>query len=133
MKKIFIISAIMAVLGLTSCEKEMSRAIIGTWEATTVEMTLEGIDLTIDVKELGVGMTFIFKDDGTGSVSQKSDGESVSFDFRYSVEDGVLTIDSEGDVESIPVNIDGKNMTMIMDGSFLEDPGTTVKMHFTKK
>lgn len=133
MKKIFIISAIMAVLGLTSCEKEMSRAIIGTWEATTVEMTLEGIDLTIDVKELGVGMTFIFKDDGTGSVSQKSDGESVSFDFSYSVEDGVLTIDSEGDVESIPVNIDGKNMTMIMDGSFLEDPGTTVKMHFTKK
>ena len=45
MKRFLILTALMAVLGLTSCEKEPSKAIVGTWEATTVEMNISGMKM----------------------------------------------------------------------------------------
>lgn len=133
MKKYFIISAILAVLGLTSCNKEESKAIVGTWEATTIEMTIEGIKMEVDITEVGAGMSFLFKADGTGSVTEAVDGSAMTMNFEYTLSDGMLTLTIEGDSESIPVTIDGNRMSMIMDGDILEEPDMTVKIHFVKK
>ena len=56
--KRFILAAIVALVGLVSCEKELADAIVGTWEATSVEMTVEGVKLEIDVEEAGLEMSF---------------------------------------------------------------------------
>ena len=134
MKRLLMLAAsVIAALGLTSCEPEMSRAIVGTWEATSVEATIEGINLSFDLEEMGVGITFMFKDDGTGVVTEKEEGQTISMNFDYSIEDGLLTLDIEGDVQSIPATIDGKKMTLILDGEMLDEPGMKVKVHFTKK
>lgn len=133
MKKIFIISAIMAVLGLTSCEKEPSKAIVGTWEAVSVEMSIEGITMEVDLTQLDVSMTFLFKADGTGSSTESTAGESFTVDFEYSVSDSVLSLTMEGETADIPITIDGNNMSMIMDGEILDEPGTSVKINFVKK
>lgn len=133
MKKYFIISAILAVLGLASCNKEESKAIVGTWEATTIEMTIEGIKMEVDITEVGAGMSFLFKADGTGSVTEAVDGSAMTMNFEYTLSDGMLTLTIEGDSESIPVTIDGNRMSMIMDGDILEEPDMTVKIHFVKK
>ena len=42
-------------------------------------------------------------------------------------------MDAEGDIVSIPITIDGKKMTMTMDGDLLDEPGTKVKVNFRKK
>ena len=134
MKRLFaIVASVIAALGLTSCEPEMSRAIVGTWEAETMEASIEGMVLTFDLDEVGVGMTFIFKDNGTGSLTETEEGQSFTVDFDYTVEDGLLSMDVEGDVESIPITIDGKKMTMTMDGDMMDEPGTKIKIHFRKK
>lgn len=133
MKKFFIISAILAVLGLTSCEKETSKAIVGTWEAVSVEMSIEGIKMEVDLTQLDVSMTFLFKADGTGSSTESTAGVSSSVDFEYSVSGSVLSITMEGETADIPITIDGKNMSMTMDGEILDEPGTSVKINFVKK
>ena len=134
MKRFFAIAAaVVAALGLTSCEPEMSKAIVGTWEATTVEMSMEGMSMTMDIKELGVGMTFKFMENGTGTVTENVSGESATEIFTYVIDGGMLTMDMSGDVGTIPVTIDGKKMTMIFDGEMLEEPGATAKIHFVKK
>lgn len=131
--KRFIIATIVAVLALVSCEKDTSEAIIGTWEATTAEMTIEGIVLTVDVKEMGMQMTFVFRDNGMGTLTETSEGESYTEDFNYSVSGGMLNVDSDGEVASIPISIDGKKMTLTFDGEMVDEPGMKVKMNFTKK
>ena len=67
-KLIITLAAIAAVIGLASCEKEASKAIVGTWEATTVEMTMEGIKMEMDITEFGTAMEITFNDNGTGTI-----------------------------------------------------------------
>ena len=89
--------------------------------------------MEMDIAEMGAGMSFLFKADGTGSVSESVDGSAMTVDFEYSLSDGLLTLTIEGDSESIPVTIDGNRMSMIMDGDILDEPDMTVKIHFVKK
>lgn len=135
--KRFILAAAVALMGLVSCEKELSDAIVGTWEATTVEMTIEGLKMEIDVEEAGMEMSFTFKSNGTGSVTERYEGESFTESFEYYVEDDMLYLVGylvgEGGTEGLPIEIDGKNMTMIFGGEMLDPPGSRVKMHFRKK
>ena len=132
MKRFFILTALMAVLGLTSCEKEASKAIVGTWEAISMEMQVAGVKMEVDMQEVGISMEFTFREDGTGTLSEMIEGEDLSMDFTYSVEGDMLMMNSEGEEEGVPVTIDGKNMTIVMDGDFLESPGA-VTIHFVKK
>lgn len=131
--KRFILAAAVALMGLVSCEKELSDAIVGTWEATTVEMTIEGLKMEIDVEEAGMEMSFTFKSNGKASVTERSEGESFTESFEYYVEDDMLYLVGEGGTEGLPIEIDGKNMTMIFDGDMLDSPGSRVKIHFRKK
>lgn len=91
----------MAVLGLTSCEKEASKAIVGTWESVRMEMQIEG--------------------------------EEMSSDFNYRVDGGMLVVYYEDEEAEIPVTVDGKNMTIVIDGELMEEPGSSVTIHFEKK
>ena len=132
-KLIITLAAIAAVIGLASCEKDPSKAIIGTWEATTVEMTIEGMKMEMDITEFGTAMEITFNDNGTGTIIETLEGDSVNMDFTYSMEGNTLTIEAEGDVAEIPVTIEKKNMTMTISGEMMEEPGMNITIHFVKK
>ncbi len=132
MKKFLILTALMAVLGLTSCEKEPSKAIVGTWEATTVEMSISGMKMEMDISEMGSEMKITFKDNGTATITETSEGESISMDFSYSVEGNTLIMEAEGDLAEIPITIEKDHMTWTMDGEMLDEPGANIVIHFEK-
>lgn len=132
MKRFLILTALMAVLGLTSCEKEPSKAIVGTWEATTVEMNISGMKMEMDITEMGSEMKITFKDNGTATITETSEGESMSMDFSYSVEGNTLILEAEGDLAEIPITIEKDHMTWTMDGEMLDEPGANIVIHFEK-
>lgn len=132
MKRFLILTALMAVLGLTSCEKEPSKAIVGTWEATTVEMNISGIKMEMDITEMGSEMKITFKDNGTATITETSEEESISMDFSYSVEGNTLILKAEGDLAEIPITIEKGHMTWTMDGEMLDEPGANIVIHFEK-
>ena len=132
MKRFLIMTALMAVLGLTSCEKEPSKAIVGTWEATTVEMNISGMKMEMDITEMGSGMKITFNDNGTATITETSEGESMSMDFSYSVEGNTLILEAEGDLAEIPITIEKDHMTWTIDGEMLDEPGANIVIHFEK-
>lgn len=133
MKRFIIaLAAIIAASVLASCEKEPSKAIVGTWEATTVEMSVSGIKMEVDISELGSGMKITFKDNGTATLTETEGGESVSMDISYSVDGNTLILDAEGDFAEIPITIEKDHMTWTMDGELLDEPGANVIIHFEK-
>ena len=132
-KLIITLAAIAAVIGLASCEKDPSKAIIGTWEATTVEMTIEGMKMEMDIAEMGTNLSFTFRKDGTGVVSFAEEGVSEDIELTYSATETMLTVTIQGDTESFPYSIDGTDMTITLDGEILEEPGMKVVIHFVKK
>ena len=132
MKRFLILTALMAVLGLTSCEKEPSKAIVGTWEATTVEMNISGMKMEMDITEMGSEMKITFKDNGTATITETSEGESMSMDFSYSVEGNTLILEAEGDLAEIPITIEKDHMTWTMDGEMLDEPDANIVIHFEK-
>ena len=132
MKRFLILTALMAVLGLTSCEKEPSKAIVGTWEATTVEMSISGMKMEMDITEMGSEMKITFKDNGTATITETSEGESMNLDFSYSVEGNTLILEAEGDLAEIPITIEKDHMTWTMDGEMLDEPGANIVIHFEK-
>ena len=132
MKKFLILTALMAVLGLTSCEKEPSKAIVGTWEATTVEMSISGMKMEMDITEMGSEMKITFKENGTAAITGTSEGESMNMDFSYSVEGNTLILEAEGDLAEIPITIEKDHMTWTMDGEMLDEPGANIVIHFEK-
>ena len=132
MKRFLILTALTAVLGLTSCEKEPSKAIVGTWEATTVEMSISGMKMEMDITEMGSEMKITFKDNGTATIMETSEGESMNLDFSYSVEGNTLILEAEGDLAEIPITIEKDHMTWTMDGEMLDEPGANIVIHFEK-
>lgn len=132
-KLIITLAAIAAVIGLASCEKDPSKAIIGTWEATTVEMTIEGMKMEMDIAEMGTNLSFTFRKDGTGVASFAEEGVSEDIELTYSATETMLTVTIQGDTESFPYSIDGTDMTITLDGEILEEPGMKVVIHFVKK
>lgn len=134
--KRFILAFAAALLALVSCEKDETKSIIGTWEAVTVDLVMEGMNMSVDAKERGMGMTLIFKENGTGTLIGTSEGETNTEDFGYSVSNGMLTIESYEDMEakiSIPITIKGNKMTLVIDETLLEESGTAITIHFEKK
>lgn len=134
MRKLILL-LIAALAGFASCEKSDSDAIIGTWEATVIEMTMEGMNLTLDLKEYGASVAFTFMADGKGSMAGTADGESINDEFDYKVDDGVLTIVYDGESQNLPVTIDGRTMIMTIDSEILDDESYSgkIKIYFKKK
>ncbi len=132
MKRFFILAAILAVFGLSSCEKEPSKAIVGTWEAVKMETSIAGIDMTVNMAEAGMKMEFTFNEDGSGSIYIESDGRGERTPFDYSVNGNLLSIKSDGETEGVPVSFDKNTMTMELNGDIIGEPNTKVTIHFQK-
>ena len=132
MKRLFLLTAILAVLGLSSCEKAPSKAIVGTWEATTMEAKVENFTMTMDVAETGAVIQFKFNSDGTATAYIEEEGMGDSTPFEYEVTDDILTIYFEDVATDIPITIEKKTMTMEFSGEILEEEGMTVKLYFKK-
>ena len=132
MKRFFILTAILAVFGLSSCEKEPSKAIVGTWEAVKMETSIAGIDMTVNMAEAGMKMEFTFNEDGSGSIYIESDGRGERTPFDYSVNGNLLSITSDGEKEGVPVSFGKNTMTVELNGDIIGEPNTKVTIHFQK-
>ena len=132
MKRFFILTAILAVFGLSSCEKEPSKAIVGTWEAVKMEASIAGIDMTVNMAEAGMKMEFTFNEDGSGSIYIESDGRGERTPFDYSVNGNLLSITSDGETEGVPVSFGKNTMTVELNGDIIGEPNTKVTIHFQK-
>ncbi|MBE6241368.1 MAG: hypothetical protein E7115_07745 [Bacteroidales bacterium] len=133
MKRIFILTVLMAVLGLTSCEKEPSKAIIGTWEAVKVEANVLGVNMNYNMSDLNTRMELTFKKDGTGTILTASEKKSETTAFEYSVTGDKLSLIEEGSTSGISVSFDKKTMTMELNGERFGLGNSDVKVHFVKK
>ena len=137
--KRFIFAFAAALLALVSCEKDETKSIIGTWEAVTVDLVMEGMNMSVDAKEMGMGMTFTFRENGTGTLVETAEGETITADFKYSVSDGILTIEPGEDMflenkANIPFTIKGNKLTLIFDSeTIMEESGAAITLHFEKK
>ena len=132
MKRFFILTAILAVFGLSSCEKEPSKAIVGTWEAVKMEASIAGIDMTVNMAEAGMKMEFTFNEDGSGSIYIESDGRGERTPFEYSLNGNLLSIISDGETEGVPVSFGKNTMTVELNGDIIGEPNTKVTIHFQK-
>jgi hypothetical protein len=132
MKRFFILTAILAVFGLSSCEKEPSKAIVGTWEAVKMETSIAGIDMTVNMADAGMKLEFTFNEDGSGSIYLESEGRGERTPFDYSLNGNLLSIISDGETEGVPVSFDKNTMTMELNGDIIGEPNTKVTIHFQK-
>ena len=132
MKRFFILTAILAVFGLSSCEKEPSKAIVGTWQAVKMETSIAGIDMTVNMAEAGMKMEFTFNEDGSGSIYIESDGKGERTPFDYSVNGNLLSIISDGETEGVLVSFGKNTMTVELNGDIIGEPNTKVIIHFQK-
>jgi hypothetical protein len=132
MKRLFILTAILAVFGLSSCEKEPSKAIVGTWEAVKMETSIAGIDMTVNMADAGMKMEFTFNEDGSGSIYLESEGRGERTPFEYSLNGNLLSIISDGETEGVPVSFGKNTMTMELNGDVIGEPNTKVTIHFQK-
>ena len=133
MKRFLILTALMAVLGLTSCEKEPSKAIVGTWEAVKIEANVLGVNMSYNMTDLKTRMELTFKKDGTGTILTESEKKSETTAFEYSVNGDNLSLTEEGGASDISVSFDKKTMTMELSGERFGLGNTNVKVHFVKK
>jgi hypothetical protein len=133
MKRILLAAA--AALCLMSCEKTAMDTIRGTWEATTVEMTMEGLNMSFDLEELEIGLEFTFRSDGKGSLTDLYDGDSVTRSFEYDYDGNILSLTVDNETYEIPAVVSDRNMTLSLDGKLLDEEefDGLVKMNFIKK
>ena len=128
MKRLFFLTAILAVFGLSSCEKEPSQAIIGTWEAEKMVMTAEGMSMDMNMDEMGIKLELTFHEDGTANAYMESEGMRENSPFEYEVSGNTLYMIAEGESITVPITIDGKKMTMEM-----REDGAKIVIHLKKK
>lgn len=120
MKRLLMIIAMLSLLLFVSCEKMGNNAIVGTWKATTMEMNIEGVSMSVELAEMGAEISLTFRKDGTGEVYMSAEGETESMDFEYETKGNILYMDSYGDIEEIPYSITGNTMKITTSG-LIED------------
>ncbi len=134
MKRI-LLAAIAVVLCVVSCQKDSVNKIIGTWEGSTIEMSMEGLNMNVDLKEVGMDITLNFKKDGTGTVTETYDGDDVTESFEYSYDGETLSLTEEGVTMGVPAEISGKTLTIKINGKLIDEEAFDgeVILHFNKK
>ena len=131
---ISVLAVIVAVLSFTSCEKQPEKAIVGTWKATTAEMSVGGMKMEVDVSEMGGNIEFTFKNDGTGSITFSDEDGSETSNMTYSVSDNLLTLTADGETHSFPFSIVENHMTMTFGEEFFEEEGpSSLVLHLEKQ
>ena len=133
MKRLFFLTAILAVLGLSSCEKEPSQKILGTWDAVSIEVNTAGVNMTIDMSEMNYKVQFTFKADGTGTIYIDSQGENGTEDFVYEISGDNLIMTKDGETITVPFRIEGERLTLEFSEGIDGQGLTQGKIHFQKK
>ena len=133
MKRLFFLTAILAVLGLSSCEKEPSQKILGTWDAVSIEVNTAGVNMTIDMSEMDYKVQFTFKADGTGTIYIDSQGENGTEDFVYEISGDNLIMTKDGETITVPFRIEGERLTLEVSEGIDGQGLTQGKIHFQKK
>ena len=134
MKRLAIIlAAVAAMFAFSSCEKTVEDQIVGTWDAKTAEMTIQGIKMEFDLAEMDMALSFTFNSDKTGSMKMTAEGDTETTYFDYVGNGGTLTmIDDLGDTVNLPITISGKNMTIVFDEELLDSDGK-MTFHLEKR
>jgi hypothetical protein len=127
------VAALVSLFALTSCEKEPVDLIVGSWNLSTVKISMQGVTMDVDPSELyGINPTYTFAANGILTMTYEDEGELLSESYNYSVVDGdpaQLIIISDG--ESMPHTIKQlDNTTLIL---LAADEDTSIEMIFTRK
>ncbi len=133
--KRMLLAAFAAFICLVSCEKDPMNAISGTWEASTIKMNIEGMEMSFDISKFEVGIDMTFRKNGTGSITETSDDYSETLSFDYDYDGSILSITIDGETAGIPAEVSGDNLTMTIDGSMIDEEefDGRVELNFKKK
>ena len=129
-----IMAAMVSLFALTSCEKEPTELIVGTWKVVSMSMSYEGVTMDMDPAEMGVDYTMTFRADGTITVMVSAEGgEPQTANGTYSVASNgdtmTLTMTAEGEsTTSTIAQLD--DTTLVIDQDIVED-GMTVSSRMT--
>ncbi|MBE6231630.1 MAG: hypothetical protein E7117_04590 [Bacteroidales bacterium] len=134
MKKFFFITAILAAFTFTSCEKETSKSIVGAWNTVSMTSSYQGVNVSVNLAEMGLSMIFSFDKNGTGTISTTADGSTTSEPITYiATETTLMMTDQYGEVLSAGLTISGKNMTLsLASGDMFDEEGGPVTLHLVK-
>ena len=132
MKRIILLIILaVAALGFSSCTPAESK-IIGSWEATSLEIITGGTTITTNLSETEMSIFFAFYENGKGSLSIKDTGDSDIEHFEYSFAETILNITVGGQTKSIDISITG-NIMLLDFTTFLDDVGITKANLLLKK
>ncbi len=128
-----IMAAMVSLFALTSCEKEPTELIVGTWKVVSMSMSYEGMTMDMDPAEMGVDYTMTFKADGTITIMVSAEGESQTANGTYSVASNgdtmTLTMTAEGESNTSTIaQLD--DTTLVIDQEIVED-GIAVSSRMT--
>ena len=105
-KKFFIIAmCLFCLTALAACGDESS-ALVGRWEAISMEMVWEGESEKMDMEG---GEGFEFFSDGKGA---SIDGSGSADPFTWTAENGRLMLTDDGETIVFDYKISGSNLTM---------------------
>ncbi len=104
MKKIVALTLVL-VMVLALCACGGSKTAAGTWKLTG--MTQDGQDYSQYLSMLGMEITMVLNDDGTGTMEAMGEKVDVTWDANG--------ITSQG--ETIPYTLDGDKLIMAQDGA----------------
>ena len=126
-----LVALVLAATTLTSCEKSPEEILVGKWELTLMKASFGGVNIEINPAEAGMALTLIFNADGSYSITESIEGESMSESgtYVYNETSNVITFISNEDSYSIPVHsIDDEQLVIKR-----EEDGQTIYMYFDKK
>ncbi len=128
-----IMAAMVSLFALTSCEKEPTELIVGTWKVVSMSMSYEGMTMDMDPAEMGVDYTMTFKADGTMTIMVYVEGEPQTANGTYSVASNgdtmTLTMTAEGESNTSTIaRLD--DTTLVIDQEIMED-GIAVSSRMT--
>lgn len=131
-----IMAAMVSLFALTSCEKEPTELIVGTWKVVSMSISYEGTTMDMDPAEMGVDYTMTFKADGTITIMVSAEGESQTSNGTYSVASNgdtmTLTMTAEGEsATSTIARLD--DTTLVIDQEFMQnDIAVSSRMTLTR-
>ena len=126
------LAVIAAVLSFTSCEKDSENSIVGTWYATTAEISMDGVKMEVDISERGGDIEFTFKKDGTGYITTYDDEGSETSNFTFSAIGDILKLTYDGETEICTFSVKGDYMTITFEEN-IEGEVALVVLHLEKQ
>lgn len=132
-----IMAAMVSLFALTSCEKEPTELIVGTWKVVSMSMSYEGTTMDMDPAEMGVDYTMTFKADGTMTIMVSAEEREPQ------TANGTYSVVSNGDTMTLTMTAEGESntstiarlddTTLVIDQEFMQnDIAVSSRMTLTR-